>query len=970
MSVPLTHLLYSFSRLYDNDAGSFLVFNESSQLKRALHLAKILNLPHLEDRIKSTQFMFSKRCNATYALHSGMSMTDASLKEGLLSIGYEENPHLDEIGQFTHRGKNIIISTSIHERYIISLIKGQVQSISSHSLSNDSFCNIPDCSLPVLTKTAEAHQSPQISQLEPTTLVTPSPIPLLLKKMHRSDDTIMSPEEWYTFSHRLRDTLTSTTHYALIKEHPLPPVTPTQRDFLCHSDTVPLSTPKSQDYTTFFKSESHSQKVWVQDTLQQEFSWQNTTFSPHGQQAQSSQTLAFEKAFSFAVDDYVIHMQYGVGRFKGIRFIKADGKNIDCLAVEYADNTVIYVPALEAHNLHFYADKDQELSLQDTTGKSWLLSKRKTTEEMRKFAENMIKTAATRSITSAASIIPDSKTLELFVESFPHTLTPGQQTAINEIQRDIQAVRPMNRILCADVAFGKTEVAMRAACMTASRGYQALIVTPTVLLSLQHYQNYHERFKRSGLKAILLNRLVSAKQEKVLRENIKSGQVDIVITTHAAFHKSLTLPHLGLCIIDEEHLFGVTQKEYIKQTYPDVHILSMSATPIPRTLHMALSGIQSFSVITDAPTTLTSTPPTITCQPYKASFLADFVTKQIANGQIFLVTPHIKDIAFLENVLKDVCKYTILTGQHSRSDTLEKIEEFSAGKTQVFLSTNIIGMGIDLPMVNSLIIYNAQLFGLAQLYQLKGRINRRDVSGHVLLLHPPTEQLSENAKKRLQYICDNPNRGDHIKIARLDMQMRGSGRLVGKEQAGHLFSLGASLYQTMLAQAISDARSPKEGSDPWKASVVTSCQPSIPETYIADSTERVNVYRISTRIRDLREMQIFEQECISKYGSPPQEFSQWFSLLKIQITATKLGIQELRILSFGLDVHWHPSSSFLEKNTEELLEILHNIRFQQTAEGKLRYMRSLRSTHLFADTLQALDDLNEILKLTPHPLKS
>ena len=962
MAISAAHLLFAFHKFSAQKPNALLAVQSIHQAKFLHHLADLTNTSDLKSSIFSASHIFSGQNKAHLTLTVNSFCRTAHLKEQISALGFKETLHLEDTHNFVLRGKNIIVNISDHERVIIAILKDSIQNITAHNLQTNQCISVPDCTITQITESEEKHP-PLITTLKPSCIIAPKPIPLILNDLQSQSSDSMSPESWYELVSSFQKNFSTTTHNALIRDCVLPSNQEYTRVFACHPESTSPLPSCSTPYRLFFTATPQDKNVWMKDSLKQNFTWKEVLFSVIEQPVETSRSLAFERSFSFALDDYVMHVQYGLGRFKGIQHLSVDTHKVDCLAVEYANDTLIYIPALEAHNLHFFADKDQHLSLQEMSSKSWVLSKKSTSEEMKLFAKNMIETAAKRALASAPSILHDSTTLKVFTQNVPYTLTEGQNAALNDIVSDIEQTQPMDRVLCADVAFGKTEVAMRAACIVASRGYQILVITPTVLLSLQHYTNYKKRFEAVGLKVALLNRLSTSSQARLIKDNAKKGHIDIVFTTHAAFHDTLSLPHLGMCIIDEEHLFGVAQKEYIKQTYPDAHVLSMSATPIPRTLHMSLSGMQKFSTIQTPPATLSAGSTEVVLHRQSPIYIQNFLKENIKKGQVFFLVPHIKDIPFVENILQGVCTYKILTGKHTREDTLAGMESFVSGEVPLLLSTNIIGLGIDVANANTLVVYNSHLLGLAQLYQLKGRVGRRGQKSTALFLHPPKEHLSDNAQKRLEYIAKNKERGDHIKIAKLDMQMRGSGRIVGKEQAGHLFSLGASLYQTMLAQAINEARSPNGASTSFKASVLCHETPSLPENYITNTTERVNVYRISTRISNVKELQVFQQECEEQYGTLPLSAQNWFKMLNVQIQATNQGIQTLHLKSFGLDIEWHPSSQFLTKSTEELLVFLQNIRIQQTKGNHLRYMRALRTDHLFDDAIAALNELEEILEL-------
>ena len=806
-----------------------------------------------------------------------------------------------------------------------------------------------------------------------TTLITPTLIPLALNK--KRSEAFLSVQDWYTFLHERKE-LVMLTYKELCKDSlpekaPVPqPYTSIKESITCHPhSTLPLLgthfPPK--DYTPLAQANEKSQHIWVNCSTPYPFYWDRKLIIPIETEKPQNR-LSLEKSFAFSQGDYVVHIEYGLGRFQGIECFSDKGKSVDCLRIVYANNTIVYIPAIDAHSLHFFADKDEDIVLSDISKKKWLLSKSAHTKDIEKFACNLLDVATNRALLGAPSIMTDHSILERFAQFFPHTLTQDQQKTLNSIITDLTRSIPMNRLLCADVAFGKTEVSMRAAFITAIQGWQVLIISPSTLLCLQHFERYKDRFSEFGLNCSMLSKLTPTKEKVHIKEKLKASKVDILFTTHAAFHESVNLPHLGLCIVDEEHLFGVAQKESIKERYPNAHLLSLSATPIPRTLHMALSSIQDISTIQTPPGTMQKKPVFVQTHVNAPSFVKQYTQERLEYGQIFFVVPHIKNLVFYENVIKECGRYTVLTGKSSPKQIRTHLSAFLKKEIPILLSTNIVGLGMDVPDVNTLIVADAHLFGLSQLYQLRGRVGRHTHTGAVMLLHPPKHALTPNAQKRISYIEEHTQLGSHMAIARLDMQMRGSGRLIGKEQAGHYFNLGPSLYQTLLAQSIQKARLGKKTLPALaqQAPEVSFPYPArITQEYISDAHNRINLYRLTTRAKSLKELAELKGECDALYGAENKEACNWFILMRLKNYAQTYAIRKLGVSTTGLTIIWMPHAAFLKKSTESIIAILEHPHIRPAGEDGLRFNTLITHPNQAEEAFLQLMDILKITEQTP-----
>jgi len=896
--------------------------------------------------------------------------TDISIdqmNQTLIEAGYQRHSTATDAHTFTIKGPHITVYIDQHTNLIVRIQQNRIATLMVYDHHQDQTTPIPSYILDNITGT------PQITcTLEsnpPQCIVSPILIPIFLSQSHKT--SMMSVDNWHSLLHH--HPIALQTHHDFLHTFPLPKATDDQdapATITCHpSSATPLmgTNYDASTYTLLCDTTPDSSRIWMRDTPPHPFYWGRWLIlplpAPHGQQ----QSLAFEKSFAFVTNDYVMHIEYGLGQFKGIVCFDDDQKSIDCLHIQYAHDTHIYIPVTEAHTIHFFAHHDEDIAVNDINSKTWLITKKKHAQNIQEFANHLLAIAAKRALYTAPNIPTDHHLLENFAQHFPHALTPDQTTALNDIIMDLCKNKPMNRLLCADVAFGKTEVSMRAAFIAASQGWQVIVIAPTVLLCLQHFERYQKRFSAFGITAAMLSKLTTAKERTQTINALKEQRVDILFTTHAAFHQSIHMPLLGLCILDEEHLFGVAQKESIKERYPQAHILSLSATPIPRTLHMALSGIQSLSVLSTPPTTLKKVPVHIELAPARAHTIKTFIQERLQHGQIFFIVPHIKNLPFYENILHNIAPFITMHGQSPPAHLRTSIHRFMSGDVPILLSTNIVGLGMDIPRVNTLIVADAHLFGLSQLYQLKGRVGRHQQSGQALFLHPPTHELTENAKKRLEYIARNTTLGSHMAVAQFDMKMRGTGRMVGKEQAGHYFNLGPSLYQTLLANAVTKAQNSQSDNDasPTLPATVTFPYPArISSHYIPNDNERINIYRMSTRIQTLSELQKLSEECRQTYGPYDTDTHNWFALMAIKLHAQQYDMASLSIRADGLTMTWHKHADFLKKNTEAIIDILSHPRIQPCGEDGLMYQCAIgRIDHI----LDAFHDAIKILDLTPTP---
>ena len=505
--------------------------------------------------------------------------------------------------------------------------------------------------------------------------------------------------------------------------------------------------------------------------------------------------------------DLMVHRDHGIGRYEGLTSIPVGRSPHDCVQLTYAGGDKLFVPVENIDVLSRYGSENEGIPLDKLGGEGWQRRKSKMRERIREIAGHLIATAAERALKPAEVIEPDHSFAE-FVDRFPYQETEDQDRAIAEVIDDLGAGKPMDRLVCGDVGFGKTEVALRAAFVAAMAGHQVAVVCPTTLLARQHHRTFVERFQGFPINVGRLSRLVPANEAKQVRDGITAGTLDIVVGTHAILAKSVDFKRLGLVIVDEEQRFGVTHKERLKALKTDVHMLTLTATPIPRTLQMAMSGLRELSVIQTPPVDRLAVRTYV--MPWDPVVIREALLREhYRGGQSFVVVPRIADLPDIEEYLaKEVPEVRAVTahGQMSPTEVEDRMSAFYDHKYDVLLSTTIVESGLDIPAANTLIMHRADRFGLAQLYQLRGRVGRSKTRAYAYMVTPPERQMTEAADKRLKVLSDLDTIGAGFQLASHDLDIRGAGNLLGDEQSGHIKEVGYELYQSMLEEAIMDAK--------------------------------------------------------------------------------------------------------------------------------------------------------------------
>lgn len=631
---------------------------------------------------------------------------------------------------------------------------------------------------------------------------------------------------------------------------------------------------------------------------------------------------------ALSIGELVVHIQHGIGRFMGLETVQAGGEPHDCLKIVYAHDDKLFVPVENIDVISRYGSDDEKVQLDVLGGAAWQAKKAKVKEKIRDIAEKLIKLAAERHLKSAESFVAQGGFYDEFCSKFPYSETDDQLKAIQDVLEDLCSGEPMDRLVCGDVGFGKTEVALRAAFTVAMSGGQVALIVPTTLLARQHYLNFAERMTGFPLKVRMLSRLSTAKEIRQTKEGLADGSVDIVVGTHALLAKDIKFSNLGLLIIDEEQHFGVAHKEKLKALKSDVHVLTLSATPIPRTLELSLTGVKQLSIIATPPVDRLAARTFV--MPFDRVMMKEAIYREkFRGGQTFFVCPRVSDIAEMEKTLRALVpdiKIAVAHGQMPAKQLEDIISDFASAKYDMLLSTTIIESGIDMPKVNTMIIHRSDMFGLAQLYQLRGRIGRSKIRGYCYFTVPPKKKLNPVAEKRLAILQALDTLGAGFSLASHDMDIRGSGNLLGTEQSGHIKDVGIALYQHMLEEEIerqkagfaADNTTGAQNTE-WAPQITTGVPLMIPESYVKDLGVRLGLYRRIGALKDEPELLDMREELVDRFGPIPVEVENLLKTIEIKQLCYKANVAKIDAGAKGILLTFH-NNKFAA--AEKLIELV------------------------------------------------
>jgi transcription-repair coupling factor (superfamily II helicase) len=625
------------------------------------------------------------------------------------------------------------------------------------------------------------------------------------------------------------------------------------------------------------------------------------------------------------------------------------------IKIEYGGSDILYVPVDDINLITRYGSDNPLIQLDRLGVATWKNRRERVRKRIKVAAEELLKIAAARKLRKASTFIPDQHFYDEFKNRFGFVETEDQANAISEVEDDLAKGSPMDRLICGDVGFGKTEVAMRAAAVVVSdnkNNSQIAIVAPTTLLCRQHYKNFIKRFEGTNIKVAQLSRLVTTSKAREIKEKIESGEVQIVIGTHALLQKTIKFKNLGLVIIDEEQHFGVAQKERLKELRSEVHVLTLSATPIPRTLQMSLTGVKDLSLISTPPIDRLAVRNFV--MPYDSMIVREAIMREYnRGGKVFFVVPRVRDIEEIEPRLKILLpeiKITHAHGQMNPSELDKIMNEFVDGKIDMLLSTTIIESGIDISEANTMIIYKAEMFGLSQLYQLRGRVGRGKLRAYCYFMLDNRKKVSKDSQKKLEVMQNLDSLGVGFSVASHDMDIRGSGNILGDEQSGHIKETGVELYQQMLLETIEKLKnSPKSENtsaeitpeiDDFSTQVKLGISLLIPEDYMPDLSLRMSFYKKIANIKNDEDQESLNNEMTDRFGKIPSEIYNLMEISKLKFECKKLGIERIESNSQGTVISFKDNKF---SNPEALMKMISESKgaFKIIAGQKILYLKLL-----------------------------
>ncbi|WP_366656767.1 transcription-repair coupling factor [Fodinicurvata sp. EGI_FJ10296] len=634
------------------------------------------------------------------------------------------------------------------------------------------------------------------------------------------------------------------------------------------------------------------------------------------------------EASTLSEGDLVVHTEHGVGKYDGIETVTVSGAPHDCLRLFYANNDKLFVPVENIEVLSRFGGEGASGQLDKLGGAGWQARKSKVKRRLKDMADELLRIAAGRELKSAEPIVPAPGLYEEFAAKFPFPETEDQLRAIDEVLSDLASGKPMDRLICGDVGFGKTEVALRAAFVVAMAGFQVAVVVPTTLLARQHFNTFQERFRGIPLKIGQMSRMAGPKETRAVKEGLASGDVNIVIGTHALLAKGVSFDNLGMVIVDEEQHFGVKQKEKLKALRTDVHVLTLTATPIPRTLQLSMSGVRDLSLIATPPVDRLAVR-TFTL-PFDPVVIREAILREhFRGGQTYYVCPRVQDLEEIEPRIRELVPEVRIVVAHGRmpASQLEDImTAFYDGQFDVLLCTTIVESGLDVPSANTMILHRADMLGLAQMYQLRGRVGRSKLRGYAYVTYQPGKSFTKAAQQRLHVLETLDTLGAGFTLASHDMDIRGAGNLLGEEQSGHIREVGVELFQQMLEEAVAEARGQGTDDSEWTPQINLGMPVLIPERYVADLDVRLDLYRRIARLVDAAEIEAFAAELIDRFGTLPEEVENLLNLIQLKRQCRQAGVEKLDAGPKGAVIAFRENSfvrpdrlvAFIGKNSESV----------------------------------------------------
>ena len=658
------------------------------------------------------------------------------------------------------------------------------------------------------------------------------------------------------------------------------------------------------------------------------------------------------------VGDYVVHVSHGIALYDGIRRLAIDGKSQDFLILKYSDDNILYVPTYQVDLVQKYIgskDNDHKPRVDRLGGTAWHRRKGRVKESIEQMADELLNLYALRQARKGYSFPTEVPWQTEFEALFPYQETDDQLQAIEDVKVDMEDERPMDRLVCGDVGYGKTEVALRAAFKAVMAEKQVAILVPTTILALQHYDTFEKRFQSFPINIEMLNRFRTPKEIKQIKEKLAAGTVDVVIGTHSLLSKTVTFQNLGLLIVDEEHRFGVKHKEKIKQFKETIDVLTLTATPIPRTLHMSLVGIRDFSVINTPPAD--RLPIQTYVMPYDSEVIREAITTELArDGQVFFVHNRVQDIQNIAITLQELvpdARIAVAHGQMPERELETVMLEFVRHKHDVLVCTMIIESGLDIPNVNTILINRADALGLAQLYQLRGRVGRANAQAYGYLFYPRDRAITEGAQKRLRVIEEFTDLGSGFKIALRDLEIRGTGNILGAEQHGHIVTVGYELYCKLLEEAVMALKGEKV-EETLETRISLPIEAYLPDDYVPDSRQKVSIYKKIAGLKDDAAVKELREELQDRYGAIPEPAEMLLEIASVKQLSQNLGITAIVAGKEQVKVTFDEQKPRI--NVKKFIEIIHqnsNLQLQPPAQLKIR-MPGMTGVHILTELQRTL----------------
>ena len=614
--------------------------------------------------------------------------------------------------------------------------------------------------------------------------------------------------------------------------------------------------------------------------------------------------------------DYVVHSMHGIGKYIGLKTIETEGIHRDYIEIAYAGTDKLFLPANNLDQLQKYIGNEGDVPrIHKMGGRDWAKVVTKAKKSIDDLADKLVEIYAQREITEGFAFLPDQPWQQEFEDAFPYEETEDQLQATAEIKASMEKPAPMDRLLAGDVGFGKTEVAMRAIFKAVMSGKQVAVLVPTTVLAQQHFQTFWNRFAPFGVKVDVLNRFRSTAEKKQVLKGVEDGSIDVLIGTHSLLNKKVVFKDLGMLVVDEEQRFGVAQKEKWKEWASNIDVLTLSATPIPRTLHMSLVGVREMSVINTPPEE--RLPVQTYVVEYDMNIVADAIKRELARGgQVYFVYNRVASINHMGELLEAALpglRYAIAHGQMTGRQIEEIMTDFYEGHYDVLLSTSIIETGLDIPNANTIIIYDADRLGLSQLYQMRGRVGRSRRRAYAYFMYRPDKMLSEAAEKRLKAIEEFTELGAGFKLAMRDLEIRGAGNLLGSQQHGNIASVGFGMYVSMLEEAIAKAQHKEvEREVSIDPAIDLEVDAFIDDAYIKDSARKISVYQRLLHIKSKEQLDDMTDELIDRFGTPTDPVDRLLRIAQIKEQARLLGIKSIVRRDQQLTIHWHDDSKMAD----------------------------------------------------------